>query len=452
MGIIDGTPLAADQRLAEQEADTLFTCVFLGLLADGFEHGWPLRWDVEPETDVGRTEAGLVELRNTLAPLADHVATTLHTEGRLAPNAGVEIGTSPAHWYAVNANHLKPRDSSAIALGIRADRDITTGHAIRQQRTTSPELEKYILEKLIGDLSVRSDDPASGYEDLLRSKTDTERGAYYGIVDHPDNVPPAAPKVLSSVRRLIPYAGEYGRWRRGLDHHGLIGYDQARPPQGWSQAPKQAGSFEPTRMIGEWDGRDCVCGYCHGMNWAIAQATCMYPPGPDGEGGGIPFELGLGQHTLKLASCFGCTTFMYANGLAPSSAHLGRAESWVPLPEDKDSAGVFFNENEHTRDLQVIRTTFRTLNQRWADKVARWMIDGASLVGDNRLFQEWAQAHAARLCERVVQLHAEAADDHAHEGDAAVEAMHHRRVANLFLDALTVHKRDLDRLSGIVAP
>lgn len=448
MGIIDGTPLPAEQRLAEQEADTLFTCVFLGLLADGFEHGWPLRWDVEPDSDIGRIELGLEELRNTLRPLADHVSAILRAEGRLAADAGVEVGTSPAHWYAVQTGRLQPRDSSAVALGIRADRDIGTGHAIRQQRTTSPALETYIVDSLIGDLSARSDDPASGYQDLLRSKTDSERGAYYGIVDHPDNVPP---KVLSSVRRLIPYADEYGRWRRGLDYHGLIGYDQAQPPPGWRNAPKQAGSFEPTRMIGEWDGRGCVCGYCHGMNWSIAQAACMYPPGPDGEGGGVAFELGLGEHTLKLASCFGCTTFMYANGLAPSSAHLGRAESWVPLPEDEDSAGVFFNENGHTRDLQAIRATFQTLNQRWADKVARWMIDGASLIGDHPMFADWARAHVARLLERVARMHAEVADVLADQGAGAVQARHHRLVANLFLDALTVHKRDLDRLRGITA-
>src|SRR5690606_4417421 len=98
-----------------------------------------------------------------------------------------------------------------------------------------------------------------------------------------------------------------------------------------------------------------------------------------------------------------------------------------------------------------IRATFRALNQRWADKVARWMIDGASLIGDNPMFADWARAHVARLLERVAQLHAEVADALADEGAEAVQARHHRMVANLFLDALTIHKRDLDRLRGITA-
>ena len=40
-------------------------------------------------------------------------------------------------------------------------------------------------------------------------------------------------------------------------------------------------------------------------------------------------EVAVGN-TIKLASCFGCTTFMIANLRQPSHIHLGRAESWAP--------------------------------------------------------------------------------------------------------------------------
>lgn len=438
MGIIDRKPLAIDKRTdAEREADTIFGCVFLGFLADGLEHGHPLGWDVEPEKNLDEVVGGLTILHETLSPLANRVAEALRKKGLTLEDASVGIGTSPTHWYAVERNEVKRRSpEDAKYVGIQAS-GIRSDPKTRQQGRPSEELTNYVVENLIGDLEIMQGN--EGYESLLRSKTDTEYGAYYGIVDHKGNFP--APKVISSVRRLIPYDDEHGRWNRDVPYHGLISYErQLATDKLMAISEKQAGSFERTNLIREWSkagGKGRVCGYCHGMNWAVAQAACSFPDG-------TAYELGLGKNTLKLSSCFGCTTFMYSNGLAPSSAHLGRAESWVPLPEDDDSAGVFLDSTRDgvypAKEVSRILGTFKQLNRQWACKVSEWLMAGADLIADDDggMFEDWAMAHAEALRRYMGSI------DSSFEEEEAV-----RRKANLFLDALTIHKKDIDRLRNI---
>lgn len=415
MGIIDGTPTALigpEKDALVLEASTIFSSVFIGFLDSAFQKNVPLRWDVEPDSSPDRQERALGELSAAVIPLAEHVSRTRH-------RGQVDIGVSQAH----------DRDHVAISTSEEIDRRFEE----RQELQPRSEWVRRYMRDLAYPADSREPAPkgyrewATGLDELREENLDKEFGAYYGIVDHPDNVPP---RVISSVRCLIPYGGEPARWNRGVALHGLIGYEQedARP----SESPKQAGSFEPTGMIREWAARgggECVCGYCHGMVWAVGMARTDFP-------GGIPYEIALGEKTLKLASCFGCTTFLYANGIAPASMHLGRSESWIPLPEDDYGLGglAYFSDEE------AARVVVRQLNGAWEDSVAGWLRTGAEIIAANQsvdgkapLFSGAAAGIASKLL------------DEARRRDNAAAAA-------LFLDALTVHeKKDVDRLRAIRA-
>ena len=61
----------------------------------------------------------------------------------------------------------------------------------------------------------------------------------------------------------------------------------------------------------------------HGMIKAMT-----YEGNLDASGASVYFELALTNDTEKVSSCFPCATFMTANGLPPSSTHLGKGDNW----------------------------------------------------------------------------------------------------------------------------
>jgi hypothetical protein len=403
MGIIDGRPLGlgeVDARQAQLESDVIFGCVFLGLMRDALQDGVVLRWDLE-SGDPAVTAAHVKELQQVLGRLQD-------LTGVDAPR--IEAGRSPQYDDG--------RVSQvAIAATARPLSQQASDEA-RQPIEWSPKVAAHIRTLLDTHALMRPEPPTvpGAFAGI-----DEEFGAYYGIVDAADNV---VPKVISSTRRLIPYASEGGRWDRQVACHGLIGYDDPRRAGTARQAPKQAGSIEPTELISRWDGQGEVCGYCHGMVWAVAEVRCDFPKGR-------PFELALGAKTHKLSSCFGCSTFLHANGYAPSSMHLGRSDSWVPLPEGPDATAPFStSKTKETADRKV----FAGLNGTWAEKVSGWLTSGVHRV---------VEAPEGRFPAGVVKTAWRLME-------ASSERHQARAMANLFLDALTVHDKDLVRLKRFV--
>jgi hypothetical protein len=59
-----------------------------------------------------------------------------------------------------------------------------------------------------------------------------------------------------------------------------------------------------------------------------------------------PYEIAVGTETTKLASCFTCTLFMYANGYPPSAIHLGQGASWVPWYDVRPGLSVGVPESD----------------------------------------------------------------------------------------------------------
>ncbi|KAF1015230.1 MAG: hypothetical protein GAK31_02720 [Stenotrophomonas maltophilia] len=305
----------------------------------------------------------------------------------------------------------RPYDNATLQVAIAATPRPQDAGAVAQARQPiawQPETARRIREILANDA-------------LLTQNLDKEFGAYYGIVDDKANTQAL---VISSVRRLLDADDEGGRWLRGVPYHGLIGYD-SKPADALRASPKQAGSIEPTGLIAQWNGKEHVCGYCHGMVWAVGQAACNFPDGR-------PFDLGLGRNTHKLSSCFGCSTYLHANGWAPNAMHLGRSEWWVPLPEAEDALAAFNIGLGQPHEHQRIVTA---LNVSWERKITQWLRDGATLIvqrGVNAGFTPAVVDTASALLQVLPKRHDP------------------RAVANLFLDALTVHDKDLLRLSRLV--
>ncbi len=131
--------------------------------------------------------------------------------------------------------------------------------------------------------------------------------------------------------------------------------------------------------------------------------------------------MAVGSDTSQMASCFPCTTYMYAAGFPPSSVHLGRGESWLPLPE---------NQGEPYDDIA------RSLNARWHADCWHYLEQGWYLL------DKFAKGHARRDSLYVDDAHREALD-------ALITTNMQRPLSkggNLLLDALTVHDSEWKRI------
>jgi hypothetical protein len=155
-----------------------------------------------------------------------------------------------------------------------------------------------------------------------------------------------------------------------------------------------------------------LVGYTHGMISAIYKAAQRGP-------WCTPFEIAVGKKTTKLASCFTCSTFMYAAGFPPSNIHLGRGESWSPI-----------HENAHEAP-PIAHATMASLNTRWRVECAQHLQLGVEILRQNGM----AAVNVTHR-ERLGRLY-EYVAEHANDVWAS---------ANLILDAVTVHDQESARI------
>ena len=270
----------------------------------------------------------------------------------------------------------------------------------------------------------------------------TGRGAYTGFVDNKNtegDTDPVGPR--STVRMVAPDTGANGaaseRWlppdghalwdarrRRDDDTYvpwGLIGGNRAtEPPKGTHTTATNAADEIEHEMrevfgmvfVGEPGSTD-VATYTHGMIQAIYKAYALGPSC-------APYEIAVGDRTKKMASCLGCTFFMYAVGYPPTSIHLGSAESWAPLYAPYNPQGPTEpNEPGVVRDL----------NNAWMEKCRDWLAIGLEVLDEAPV----STSHRSSRDAVVEFLHARAGDPSA--------------AGNLILDALTIHDSELNRLA-----
>jgi hypothetical protein len=137
-------------------------------------------------------------------------------------------------------------------------------------------------------------------------------------------------------------------------------------------------------------------GYVHGMIQAAYANQAL------GAKDGITIEIAAGKDTTKMASCFGCTTFMCAIDRMPDGIHLGEGASWSPV--DPGNAWAIARMNERFLDwaksgkgkddpfVPVDRTkqlakAVTDLNALWVKKCASWIWHGVQ-IDQNRVKEE----------------------------------------------------------------
>lgn len=126
-----------------------------------------------------------------------------------------------------------------------------------------------------------------------------------------------------------------------------------------------------------------INGYVHGMIQA-----CYVAAQHNSTSKAKVVEIAVGKETLKMASCFGCTTFMLAVGRQPSHIHLGRANSWAPADE-KNQFCVDQLLHKDRINLSALGTDkaelvkdIPRLNSQWRNRIAVWAHKGAQLPLD----------------------------------------------------------------------
>jgi hypothetical protein len=247
---------------------------------------------------------------------------------------------------------------------------------------------------------------------------------------------PSSTTLLKDPWGLIERVGS----ERGTDKEGKPNRLKALKEGGLGQLPEEIGKIDEVRI-----------GYIHGMTAAIAKCVAVGP-------WSTPYELAAGTETTKMASCFACTTYMYANGFPPSSTHLGRGESWVP-----PKSGLLSGELEENYMPEYLKVA--SIND---PLIARW---------------NWDIYHYLRLGGKYLSLAISLAELESKQLENAditkekinyVNPNHHDAVralnaklkvmkgdkncdigkvgGNLFLDALTVHDSDWKRVKRTLEP
>lgn len=387
MTILDGKPGGGDQL----DADVVVVSVLAGFLATRVRLAQPTAIYLEDEADKPADTAKSLEKHSTSIT---RLSKALKAKGYdPAEIDGFAVAMTPKY------------DSASSA---------TRDFVITGRPGGAAKLDKH--------KAIEGKESLAMARDLLGgAKGMAERGAYYGIIDDPvtDQV-----RMVSTTRRLIAYGDEGRRWNSQNRYQGLI---CAKDKSGAEMAAAEGaggkgswGSFERSNLIASWDGQNSVVGYCHGMNWAIMHCKLVGP-------WTTPYEVALGTQTSKLASCFGCTTFMYATGFPPSAIHLGRAESWVPLPTNA-------TDNPDYAQPEAAKI-IDGLNALWSIDIAGYLQVGAEVIAGSSEFKGEAKLRAGTLKGLVT---------------GRITTQGRLAAANLFLDALTMHKSEIDRLKDLL--
>jgi len=118
----------------------------------------------------------------------------------------------------------------------------------------------------------------------------------------------------------------------------------------------------------------------------------------------VPVECADGEATTKLAACVGCMTYLSANGYRPNAFHLGQSASWVPP-----------RCNGNTEMEQGFRD--------WKANVKLW-----GGIGEGVLKEMY----------------------HIELSEEAKKILINTLYWQYFLDSLTYHKKDIDRLINVI--
>ncbi|WP_428242908.1 hypothetical protein [Gynuella sp.] len=199
-------------------------------------------------------------------------------------------------------------------------------------------------------------------------------------------------------------------------------------------------------------------GYIHGLCSAV-HVCAFHGPWT------TPYEVATGNLTTKIASCFPCTTFLYASGYPPSSAHLGRGESWVPPIKDDQ---VAVEKDSYPIDIEPEKSLIAKGNPyyeedcdsfktRWDDDIADYLRLGIEIItmGEQREAQRLEKVLVGGLENKLEALVVMSSEYKETLGalQTFVAAKHtNDELSSRFLDALTIHDSEWKRVKRTFEP
>ncbi len=383
--VFEGVVHPAEQR---NLADTIVAAVFMGLVRDRLTKGYQVFIGYGGGFDSYEGSQVQGQKKDPSGPEAD-----LHTEllGILsnkfvAYKDQLVIGAANKWVDASKGRRENASTSSYVITGAMSDRQV---HVEMSKKAKQLALDCLNSNQKMGTLK--------------------ERGAYYGVADcyNGEVFGPVA-----TSRQVFWAEHSPDRWMN--PSRGWIYTNQERNEVASGSNAKMDDTDDEQLIASGLSERmsGYVLGYCHGM--IFAEHICKVFKG------GTAYEISMNEQTCKNASCFGCSSFMFANGMPPSWMHLGGAQSWAPLPEKATNFGY----SAHIRNDKLIVETARSMNKAWADATASWMQTGVGYTTKS--------PKNATL-------------------KAAFSGKSTRQIANFFLDALTIHGRDdLERILAIL--
>lgn len=372
-----------------QKADVIYAATVLGFCAVHGQLGHQFAFEGEAwNTRMGNNDAELLAYQEFLDILSGLSAILDDTVGRGAGN-WVKDDLSPTMdhhnrmicgWPGGQA--MAPH--SRVFIGDRLDDPHGT-------RPRGPERHSMILGTVASRVTAEVN-PHVGFCGV---------GAYTGAV-----MEQGQEAVFSSTTQCFVAPGLADRWTPA--HAGVNGPAHAQGrPQGLGPAPVGAAAV----------------GYSHGMNYAMRDALATSPTA-------VALEISSGTVTTKQASCFGCTTYMWACGFPPSATHLGSALSWHPIPAALET------DAKKRAIVEAMNTRYHLQVHGYLMRGADIMIRAGALSGGNgKYYVTTTHTAIARGLLRLQQ---------------AREARAHEIGANYFLDACMDHKNDKVRLKGAI--
>jgi len=373
---------------AINEADCIVTAMILGLCREyvGGKKTLILTAEHEKEKDLEKLKSAVGSINSALA--------TLNIDN-LPP---VKYGYAPKYIKKIDKNKHKETYITGKAHGAGLPSSMMKDHV---------ELDTTTKEWLVDELAAV---PEEGRQLLY-----TGRGAYTGV----HTVKDKRKFWGSSFRHYVPETSD--RW---VPKKGYVAWpkntkDKHIQPWGLIAGLSSIVGMEEFGDLDE--DPEGVVGYTHGMIQAIYSAAAHGFKGKT-------IEIASGKVTTKMASCFACTTFMCATSRPPDAIHLGRGESWVPIYPESDGCKVLTDRVTSKKgSLDKMKSATKYLNDKWHNKCSIWLYWGTTISNDcvNKSHkQAW---------DRVKKF-------------AAANKKKGAKSANLFLDALTVHCSDVDRV------
>ncbi len=400
------------QERCNHEADVIVTATVLGFSATRIHLEQPFSFDIEtkdPETTL------LFERMDN--PQFDHDLTML--EGKPADQ---EKWKKAKQEYI---EHLEEMQSFLVVVEAMTqvlNKNHLHSPLIKDAQSPQWDIGERITGRAGGAMvtgPARVKPPADpggitrGKQEMYQPGGYYGRGAYTGMIDDPvyHNT-----LVQPTKRIVVPHEN---RWHKeggfGQREHGLIS-----PPKN----PEMNLSPDPSKGMGPLSSDEesrlrhkGVVGYVHGMSWAIRESIKCGP-------WCTPYEMAVGKDTTKMASCFPCTTYMYAANYPPSSIHLGRGESWHPLPDTGEAPDY----------IKIAKA----LNTRWHLDCYHYLKYGVSLLQTSVNTMDVGHKAAFNRLQKHPRLQNT-------PQNLAIGG-------NLFLDALTVHEADWKRIWRTLLP